>query len=106
MTDQIYPLDLDELREEITRNIISLFQAIDDQATTAHAKFDEFRPITEGYSLSHDAILRVLDLETTDSTAIPIIESLEEIFDGWNEEDFSIEKAWDEIRLFIKKITG
>ena len=100
-----YLLDLDKLREEITQNIISLFDAIDEYVEPAQSKFDEFRPVIEGYNLYHDALLRVINVELADDTAIPIIEGLEEIYDGWHEEDFSTERSWDEIRLLIKRIT-
>jgi len=52
---QEYLIDLDKLREEITQNIISLFDAIDTLVEPAQSKFDEFRPVTEGFNLSHDA---------------------------------------------------
>lgn len=102
---QEYTFDLDILREEITQNIISLFNAIDDQAIPSDEKFIEFRPITEGYALSYDTLLKVLNIELIDSTNIPIIEILEEIYDGWQEETFSVERAWDEIRITVKTIT-
>ena len=102
---QEYLLDLDKLREEITQNIISLFNTIDEQMAPAEEKFIEFRPVTEGYALAYDAILRVINVEPTDSTKVPIIEFLEEIYDGWNNEDFSVERSWDEMRLSIKMIT-
>ncbi len=102
---QEYMLDLDKLRESITQNIINIFETIDEQMTPAEDKFNEFRSITEGYSLSHDALLRLLNIIPTEDTTIPIIESLEEIYEGWYEETFNIERAWDEIRLLIKKMT-
>lgn len=103
---QEYLLEFDKLREEITQNIISLFNAIDGLVEPAESKFEEFRPVTEGFNLSHDALLRALNIELTDDTAIPIIEGLEDIFEGWHEESFSSERAWDEIRLLIKRIHG
>jgi len=102
---QEYILELDKLREEITQNIIALFDAVDEQMTTSQPKFDEFRPVTEGYNLYHDALLKVLNLEPTDDTMIPIINGLEEIYEGWHEEDYNTERAWDEIRLLMKKMT-
>ena len=102
---QEYILELDKLREEVTQNIISLFNAIDEYIEPAELKFDEFRPVTEGYNLSHDVLLRVLDVEPSSDTEIPIIEHLEEIYEGWHDEDFSAEKTWDEIRLLIRRIT-
>lgn len=102
---QEYILDLDKLREEITQNIITLFNAIDELVEPAQSKFDEFRPVTEGFNLSHDALLRALNIELSDETEIPIIESLEDIYEGWHEESFSAERTWDEIRLLIKRIT-
>ena len=103
---QEYILELDKLREEITQNIISLFNAIDEYIEPAESKFAEFRPVTEGYNLSHDALLRVLNIEPSRDTEIPIIESLEEIYEGWHDEDFSAEKTWDEIRLLVRRITA
>jgi hypothetical protein len=103
---QEYTLELDKLREEITQNIISLFNAIDEYMEPAESKFAEFRPVTEGYNLSHDALLRVLNIEATSDTEIPIIESLEDIYEGWHDEGFSAEKTWDEIRLLIRRITA
>ncbi len=102
---QEYMLELDKLREEITQNIISLFGAIDEYMEPAESKFAEFRPVTEGYNLSHDALLRVLNIEASSDTEIPIIESLEEIYEGWHDEGFSAEKTWDEIRLLVRRIT-
>ncbi len=102
---QEYTFDLDKLRESATQNIISIFNIIDDQMTPAEDKFMEFRSISEGFSLSHDTLLRLLNIIPDESTTIPIIENLEEIYEGWYEETFNIEKAWDEIRLLIKKIT-
>ncbi len=102
---QEYTIDLDKLRESITQNIINIFETIDEQMTPAEDKFNEFRSITEGYSLSHDALLRLLNIIPTEDTTVPIIESLEEIYEGWYEETFNIERAWDEIRLLIKKMT-
>jgi hypothetical protein len=85
--------------------MISLFDAIDEYVEPSESKFAEFRPITEGYNLSHDALLRVLGIEQPSNTEIPIIESLEEIYEGWHDEGFSTEKTWDEIRLMIRRIT-
>lgn len=102
---QEYILELDKLREEITQNIIALFDAIDEQMTTSQPKFDEFRPVTEGYNLYHEALLKILDLEPTDDTMIPIIAGLEEIYEGWHDEDYSTERAWEEIGLLMKKMT-
>jgi hypothetical protein len=102
---QEYTFDLDQLRESITQNIINIFNTIDDQITPAEDKFMEFRSITEGYSLSHDALLRLINVIPAEHTTIPIIEQLEEIYEGWYEETFNIERAWDEIRLLIKRIT-
>jgi hypothetical protein len=102
---QEYILDLDKLREEITQNIISLFNTIDDLMEPSESKFDEFRPVTEGYNLSHDALLRVLNIEPTLDTEIPIIAGLEAIYEGWHDEGFSAEKTWDEARLLIRRMT-
>lgn len=102
---QEYTFDLDKLRESITQNIINIFNTIDEQMTQAEDKFMEFRSITEGYSLSHDALLRLVNVEPTIYTTVPIIENLEEIYEGWYEETFNIERAWDEVRLLIKKMT-
>lgn len=102
---QEYTLDLDKLREEMTQSLISIFDTIDEQMTSAEEKFTEFRPVTEGCALYHDTLLKVLDIEPTDDTTIPIIESLEDIYEGWHEENFSIERSWDEIRLLVKKMT-
>ena len=102
---QEYLLEFDKLREEITQNIISLFDAIDEYVEPAASKFAEFRPVTEGYNLSHDALLKVLNLEPTRDTEIPIISRLEEIYEGWHDEGFSTERSWDEIRLLMKRIT-
>ena len=103
---QEYMLDLDKLREEITQNIISLFDVIDEQMVPAEEKFIEFRPVTEGYALAYDTLLRVINVEPTDGTKVPIIELLEEIYDNWQDEDFSVERSWDEMRLSIKMITN
>lgn len=103
--EQEYILELDKLREEITQNIISLFNTIDEQMTTSQPKFDEFRPVTEGYNLYHDTLLKVLNLEPTYDAMVPVIVGLEEIYEGWHEEDYNTERAWDEIRLLMKKIT-
>jgi hypothetical protein len=102
---QEYILDLDRLREEVTQNIISLFNAIDELVEPAQSKFDEFRPVIEGYNLSHDALLRALNIELINETEIPIIEHLEDIFEGWHEDNFGAERTWDEIRLLIKRLT-
>lgn len=102
---QEYILDLDKLREEITQNIISLFSAIDEYMEPSESKFAEFRPVTEGYNLSHDTLLRVLNIEPTMDTEIPIIAGLEDIYEGWHDEGFSTEKTWDEVRLLIRRMT-
>lgn len=102
---QEYTFDLDQLRESISQNIINIFNTIDEQMTPAEDKFMEFRSITEGYSLSHDALLRLIDAIPTEYTTIPIIEQLEEIYEGWYEETFNVERAWDEIRLLMKRVT-
>jgi hypothetical protein len=102
---QEYTFDMDKLRESITQNIINIFDTIDEQMTPAEDKFMEFRSITEGYSLSHDALLRLLAEIPSEYTTIPIIEQLEEIYEGWYEETFNIERAWDEVRLLIKRMT-
>lgn len=102
---QEYTFDLDQLRESVTQNIINIFNTVDEQMTPAEDKFIEFRSITEGYSLSHDALLRLIKIIPTEYTTIPIIEQLEEIYEGWYEETFNIERAWDEIRLLIKRLT-
>lgn len=102
---QDYTFDLDKLRENTTQNIINIFYAIDEQMTPAENKFMEFKSISEGYSLSHDALLRLLDILPSDSTTIPLIERLEEIYENFYEETFNIERAWDEIRLLIRLVT-
>ena len=102
---QEYTFDLDKLRENVTQNIINIFNEIDDQLTPAEEKFMEFRPITEGFSLSHDALLRLINVIPAEDTTIPIIERLEEIYEGWYEKTFNIERAWDEVRLLIKTLT-
>jgi len=102
---QEYTFDLDILREKITQDIINIFNTIDDQLVPAEDKFMEFKSITEGYSLSHDTLLRVLNVVSEVETSIPIIERLEEINEGWYEEEFNIERAWDEVRLLIGTIT-
>jgi hypothetical protein len=85
--------------------MINIFNTIDDQLMPAEDKFMEFRSITEGYSLSHDSLLRLLNIIPAEDTTIPIIERLEEIYEGWYEETFNIERAWDEVRLLIKTLT-
>ena len=93
------------MREKITQDIINIFNTIDDQLVPAEDKFMEFKSITEGYSLSHDALLRVLNVVSEVETSVPIIEKLEEINEGWYEEEFNIERAWDEVRLLIGTLT-
>lgn len=102
---QEYTVDLDKLREISTQNIIQIFDTIDEQMVPAEDKFEEFRSITEGYSLYHDSLLRLLNIIPTEDTYIPIIETLEEIYEVRDEETFNVEKAWDEVRLLMKKIT-
>jgi hypothetical protein len=50
-------------------------------------------------------LLRLTNIIPTEYTTIPLIEQLEEIYEGWYEETFNIERAWDEIRLLIKRLT-
>ncbi len=102
---QEYTFDLDKLRESVTQNIINIFYAIDEQMTPAENKFMEFKSITEGYSLSHDALLRLINIVPADNTTIPIIERLEEIYEHFYDETFNIERAWDEVRLLIRSLT-
>lgn len=102
---QEYTFDLDKFRENTTRNLIDIFNAIDEQIVPAENKFLEFRSISEGFSLSHDTLLRLVGIIPAEDTTIPIIERLEEIYEEFYEETFSAERAWDEVRMLIKKLT-
>jgi len=102
-------LDIYNLREIVTINVIKTFQNLDIKLINGAgevSKLCAFSKFIEGIIDAYDNVLYSLDLELSEETEMPLINTINDVADAWFEERLTGKDAWNQIKDLIERVSS